>query len=278
MKTKLLLLATLFLGFTLQSCSDDDDSMGNTVVESAFAAKYPNATRVEWEVKGTYYVADFWLNNQEQEAWFSWDGDWYYTETDITFAQLPEAVKTAFNQSEYATWHIDDVDMLDRKGMDIIYVIEVEKGNQEYDLYYTADGVLVKAILDTDNDGNYLPTSLPEKATTYISTNHPNARIGEVEKEYEGYEVDIIEGTTYKELLFSLTGDWVYTKTEDIHKSNVPQNVLTALQNSEYGSYRIDDIDFYETPTGSYYVFELEQGSTEVDVKVTLDGVVEKLR
>lgn len=281
MKTKLLLLAALFLGFVLQSCNDDDNNgtANNTAVENEFATRYPGASRIDWEVKGNYYVADFWLNNQESEAWFSWDGNWYYTETDILFEQLPEAIKTAFGQSEYTTWHIDDVDVLDRKDMEVIYVVEVEQGNQEYDLYYSVDGMLIKAIHDSNNsnNGNYLPTSLPESVSRYISTTYPNAKTLEIEAENGYYEVDILDGGKHLELLFSSAGDWVYTKTEDLLQSNVLQNVLAALQNSEYGTYRIDDIDYYETSTGNYYLFELESGSTEVNVKVTLDGAIERV-
>ena len=280
MKTNLLLLALLISGFTLQSCNDDDNNPnpGNTVVESIFLQKYPSATRVDWEVKGTYYIADFWLNNQELEAWFSWDGEWFYTETDIAFNQLPEAIQTAFNQSEYAAWRIDDVDVVERNGMEIVYVIEVEQGKQEYDLYYTADGTLVKAIPDSDNSNSYLPTNLPESISSYITSNHPNARIVEVDIENGNYEVDIVDNRKHLELQFKTTGDWVYTKTEDLRQSDVPANVLTALQSSEYSGYRLDDIDYYETPTGNFYLFELESGKIEVDVKVTLDGVVTKAR
>lgn len=278
MKTKLLWLTALLLSFAIISCNDDDDNSnpGNTAVESAFVAKYPSATRVDWEVKGTYYVVDFWLNNQECEAWFSWDGQWHYTETDIRNDQLPEAVRAAYNQSEYASWVIDDVDVVERNGMEIVYVLEVKQGNQEFDLYYTADGTLVKAVADTDNNNGYLPASLPESASSYISNSYPNARIIEVDVEKNGnLEVDIVYNGKHLELQFTTAGDWVYTKTEDLLQGNVPQDILTALQNAGYNnSYRIDDIDYYETPTGSFYYFELESGSLEVNVKVTLDGIV----
>ena len=42
---------------------------------------------------------------------------------------LPEAVRTAFAATEYAAapWSVDDVDMLEREGVETVYVIEVEK-------------------------------------------------------------------------------------------------------------------------------------------------------
>lgn len=60
--------------------------------------------------------------------------------------------KSAFESSEYAKWKIDDVDMLERLDMETVYVIEVESGKQEFDLYYSAEGILIKNVADTDND------------------------------------------------------------------------------------------------------------------------------
>ena len=40
----------------------------------------------------------------------------------------------------------DDVDKLERTGVETIFVIEVENQNQEIDLYYSADGTLIKSI------------------------------------------------------------------------------------------------------------------------------------
>ncbi len=91
------------------------------------------------------------------------------TETDILFTMLPEAVRTAFGATEYASapWTVDDVDKLEREGVETVYVIEAEKHENgletEVDLYYSPDGVLVKKIVDAGGDydyGDYIPPSL----------------------------------------------------------------------------------------------------------------------
>ena len=56
--------------------------------------------------------------------------------------------------SEYASWKRDDIDKLERTGVETVFVIEVEKQNQEVDLYYSADGTLIKSIVDTDDDNS----------------------------------------------------------------------------------------------------------------------------
>lgn len=50
----------------LQSCDNDDDNLRvSPELQKAFLEKYPAATRVEWETKAGYYVADFYDNASE---------------------------------------------------------------------------------------------------------------------------------------------------------------------------------------------------------------------
>ena len=47
-------------------------------------------------------------------------------------------------------WSLDDVDMLVREGMEPVYVLEVEQGPREMDLYYNAEGILIKVVEDSE--------------------------------------------------------------------------------------------------------------------------------
>lgn len=159
------LLLALSVTWSLQSCDNDDD--GSIAVpaelQSAFSSKFPNAANVKWETKSGYYVADFY-DGYEASAWFTQDGKWQMTETDIPYNALPQAVKMSFENSEYASWKRDDIDKLERTGVETVFVIEVEKQNQEVDLYYSADGTLIKSIVDTDDDNSeHLPVQLTGK-------------------------------------------------------------------------------------------------------------------
>lgn len=159
MKLKMYFLS-LALGasaLSLQSC-DNDGNDGISVpaeLSSALSKEHPNAQRIEWETKGTYYVADFYEDNFEKEAWFTKDAVWQVTETDIRYADLPSAVRSSYEGSTYHNvWQVEDVDKLERKEMDVVYIIEAEKGNREMDLYYSEDGTLVKEVADAHNDGS----------------------------------------------------------------------------------------------------------------------------
>ena len=121
------LLAALSLCL-FQSCDNDDNEpvpgYVSAETKAAFDEKYPAAKDVEWETRNDYLIVDFKQDKVEKEAWFDNSGTWYMTETDIPFAQLPDAVKTAFQQGEYSTWKVDDVDMIERRDVETVYVIE----------------------------------------------------------------------------------------------------------------------------------------------------------
>lgn len=278
-------MAIAVIGLAFQGCSDDDNDNDNINVDdnykSAFEQLYPGVGNVTWERKGNYYVADFWRTefNAGAEAWFDNAAAWELTVTDITYQALPQAVRTAFEASEYAAWRVDDVDMIERKGMEVIYVIEVEKGNVEFDLFYAPDGTLIKAVEDKDNNGGddhsgYIPGDVPQTVSQFIATKYPGAKILETEVERDEIEVDILDGRTYRDVHFTLTGEWKYTKTE-VRAAEVPQNVMDAFKASEYASYEIDDIDLYDSPQGEFYIFELDAEPHDIHLKITLDGKVE---
>lgn len=248
--------------------------------QQAFSAKYPSATNVEWENKNGYSVADFRSDNRDRSAWFDSFGSWYMTETEIRFSDLPQAVQNAFNASEYATWRVDDVDMLERQGVETVYVIEAETyqngDDTSVDLYYSADGVLVRTVVDGAANNDYIDMispSLNSSIEAFIESKYPGARIIDVEMENGAIGVEIIDGRTVRDLMFDASGNWLYTKTE-ISRNSVPATVMNALSASQYASYRIDDIDYYQTPDSEFYRFDLESADGDVKIDIAPDGSI----
>lgn len=273
-------------------CSDNEDGrppVTNPVsaeVQASFAEQFPGARDVEWEVRGTYAVADFSYADSQSGDWVSstaWysqtDGTWLMSEYDLRFERLPEAVKTAFQQSEYAGWHVDDVDLIRRDGVTLLYVVEVEQGGQEMDLYYAEDGVLVKALADTDGRHDYsdlIPATPTGSVQEFIQSRYPGARIVEIDADDGLTEVELIDADhVLREAVFNRSGEWLYTQTE-VRRADLPATVTDAWNASEYAAangYRLDDIDYYETASdGNYYRLELESRYGDVKLKVTPDG------
>ncbi len=283
------LLAMGMIG--LQSCSNDDDddlpsSQVPEAIRNAFDSSFSNTANLSWETKtvskGQYYKAEFTTmsdHGYKTEAWYTADGTWYMTETEMPYNAIPQAVKTSFESSEYASWKRDnEVDRIERNAVkEIIYIIEVESPQDvDMDLHYSADGILVKAVND-DGDGDNesllpdTPSEMVTTATEFIQKNYPNARIIEIEAEHGVIEIDIIHDNRSKEVLLSTTYEWISTSW-DVY--TLPAKVTEAINASQYNGYVVDDAEYFETPDGNYYLVELEQGKNEVKIKITEDGEI----
>ena len=124
-KFMVLVMGLVSLG-VMAGCDDDSKSVKvPAAVQAAFGEMFPAASHVEWEDKGGYMVADFRSAGTVMQAWFDAAGKWYMTEEDISYAELPRAVRTAYEAGDYAAWHVDDVDKLLRNGQETVYVLDI---------------------------------------------------------------------------------------------------------------------------------------------------------
>lgn len=158
MKTKFYgLFLALFGAVVLTSCDKEDDIRISDVpsaVMNSFDANFPNASRAEWEKKSGCIVADFWQDGMDMSAWYNPNGEWLMTESDlgVNLSVLPQAVQDAFKSSQYANWHVDDIDKYERPN-DVFYLIEIEtKGESDRDLFFAPDGSLLKDDVDKENN------------------------------------------------------------------------------------------------------------------------------
>lgn len=256
--------------------------------KAELAARYPDATNVKWVSKNGYTVAKFnrlatRSANLEYDysVWFNGTGTWCMTESEVTYEALPEAVKTAFEASEYAAWKIDDIDKLERAGMETFYVIEAEtkSGNieKEADIYFLETGAVIKVVLDVEDDydyEDYLPADVQTVLKSLISQKYPGAVIMDTEYDDGEIEVEIVHEWRGKDVYFSKDNVWLRTEW-DVRKSELPSAVMNQL-NVSYPSWEIDDAEYVETPSGAWFVIELEKGEDEVEIKLSADGVILK--
>lgn len=273
----LMLIALLTTAFTFSACSSsDDDSVNpNQAAVDAFNALYPDATTPKWETKGTYYVAECRIENKDADVWFTANGVWQMTELDITYEQLPDAVKTSFEASEYASWKIDDVDELRYSDGSIQYVIEVEQGKFEYDLFYDELGNLLYRD-DKNNSENYEHWPNNTGSTTdmnaALKAKYPNAILDEWERKgsylIAECDIDRVEADVWfdADLNWVMTEfDWTFTKLSTA--------IQTAFLASEYANWELDDVDKLEYVSGTiYYVIEVERGNTEIQLFYNENG------
>ena len=141
------------------------------------------------------------------------------------------------------------------------------------ELFYTADGELVKEVAGGDSSyEEFIPRLPNEGIKMFISQNYPDAQILDVERKGSSFEVEILDEKSVRSLLFDMHDKWVRTLTE-IHPNDVPQGVLDAISDL-YTSYRIDEVDFVQTPNAEYYLVEIESGPQEVLLKITPAGEI----
>ena len=270
-RTLVTALITLTTTFAFSSCKDCSYTPPENVV-SAFKAKYPSAKRVEWKVKNTYQVAEFYDDLTEAEAWFDNNGQWVMTESDVKYKALPVVIRNSFETGEYGKWEVEDVDKLERVDIETIYIIETELEDQEVALHYLSNGTLVKTLMDNDNRG-YQPENTPPTVLQFIQQKYPQANIVEIDQDKGLLKIDIIDNQIMKEVIFNHQNQWVVT-TWEVWQNNVPENVMNILKTSSYANYRIDDIDYEERADGSIvYIFEIEQGDREFDIMIDANNL-----
>lgn len=292
MMTRKLILIFTALAFVLAGCDKDDDGgRRNKAVEQTLYQLYPDASHLDWDYDGNYVVVDFRSaiasanRAADCEAWFDYNGSWYMTEFDIRFNELPAAVINAFNSSTYSSWYVEDVERIDRVDYASIYIIQVEdrtnSNDMEYDLYYDAQGILIKEIADGPDFGGNYGDLLPPTGSDYtairefIKSKYPNGQIVDIERDGNGYtDVDIIDNRISKDVIFDASGNWLYT-TYEVTWTSLPSAVSSAFSSSAYSDYYIDDIDFYETADNSnYYRFDLESILGDIKIYITENGTV----
>ena len=269
-----LVLFFLSAMFIMTACDKDDDNfVPETIVRSAFNEMYPDAKRVEWENKLNYAVAEFNDNGKDVEVWFETGGIWLLTERDINVSDLPEAVKQSINAGKYAGWRIDEANYLERKDMEPVYVVDVEKGDNEVSLYYSVDGKLLKEVAD----GYYqqaVPTPVNPNITDIVSSQYPSAKIVEVDVEPNAIEVDLIEGNLYFTMILDKEYNWVQTEY-DTEWTRVPDAVKVSFAEDGYTFNASEDeaTMIIRADESIVYQIELDREPQDLILYYTSDGV-----
>lgn len=111
-----------------------------TAVSTAFNQKFANASHVSWDKENAHeYEASFQLKGVSYSANFSDSGEWLETESPITFDQLPEKVRLAFNASHKGAT-VKAVAKIETSEGNTKYEVEILQGLKRVELFYDAAG------------------------------------------------------------------------------------------------------------------------------------------
>lgn len=264
------------------SCDDDDNDDYARVpdaVTAAFSHQYGNPGYVEWDSeRGGYYVAEFRKDGRDHEAWYTQAGLWAMTEVDYgrSLADLPQAVQSGYAATAYAldAWTVDDIDEIQRPDYETVYKIEVEKrGQADHDLYFDLGGTLYRDVEGSGSgsgNGGMIQQGMPAEVKAYVDSAFAGAAVVDFDIEDNGMiDVDLRHGGKSVEVLFTAAYEWVMTKTDC--SRDVPAVVADAVRQALPGA-RIDDCDYVQTATESYYLVDTD--NPDRDLRVTPDGQV----
>ncbi len=126
-----------------------------------FETRFPNATQVVWykyvpDERSDILPSDWDYGMDENDyevrfvsagdtysAWYD-NGAWVRSETrTFDMSKLPSSVNDAI-KTQYAGYTIREADREENKNNQVLYEVELEKGNEKCKIHYTADGNIMK--------------------------------------------------------------------------------------------------------------------------------------
>lgn len=260
-----LLLSVVLLG---AGCNKDDDEKGIIpvdVVSKAFAEKYPDAQNVTFEIEGDYYEAEFQNDGRPTTAWFTYQGVWVMDKVKYPFNQLPGVVTNAFQQGSYGSWIPEDCYLINRAGMGPVYKIEAENGNTETDLYYSAEGDLIKAVAGGADD---TPVMIPAKISELMQLTFPGAQLLDIQTDASGFTLGMTDGKIYKSARLNSQYAWQSTSWA-LSEQEVPKVVRQSFASSAYAGDAVTGIYTLLNSEGTFYIYEVSKNTQAT--RITFD-------
>lgn len=240
-------------------------------VDAFLKANFPNARILDIDREDNMTEVEILDGKVVRELLFDGTGNWLFTKTEMSYAALPAVVKQALDASEYAGYRVDDVDHYVTSAEEY-YRLELESVMGDVKVKITATGELSPMEQNPAGPGNNTGGILTDKIKEFITQKYAGARIIESDMEKGMTEVEIFHEGREKDVYFNGAQDWVRTEW-GVRVNELPAAVLDVIRKT-YADYRIDDADYVETRTESYYLVELERGENEVDLRILPNGTI----
>lgn len=113
------------------------------VVENAFKAKFPSATKVVWEKEGSSnWEVEFMHQGGKTSAEYNDEGTWLKTKSEIGITDLPSNV-TAAVKTKFPKWIITKAEKTESLKNGLTYEVDLKKGLERKDADFKEDGTYV---------------------------------------------------------------------------------------------------------------------------------------
>lgn len=133
-------------------------------------------------------------------------------------------------------------------------------------LYITliATAIAIASCSDNDHDHDSDNIHVDPAYIDALDAHYPTASHIEWETEGPWHVAEFHVGQNELEAWFDSDARWVMTRTElNRNLLSVPTAVAEAFASGPYGTWSIDDIDFYEKEETEFYVIEVENPGRE---------------
>ena len=135
---------------TQQNASDSSDKYLPTTMPDAIqnylTENYPQAVVLDFEKEKVGYELDILDAGVKKELAFDMQMQWVSTHYDVSPLSLPQTVKDALAQSQWADWRIDDAEYWQETGKKDYYELELEQGSTERIVRIDIDGVILNTL------------------------------------------------------------------------------------------------------------------------------------
>ena len=146
MKKLIILLLAVWILNVHANAQDIPQSQVPSVVLNAFQVKFPNATDVDWELKGDQYKVDFEIGTRDHDVWIDKSGNIKKHKEDISKKDLPQGIVNKIAK-DFSSYKIDDTDKIEADGK-VVYLIELDGTADDRKVTFSSDGEVQENIAD----------------------------------------------------------------------------------------------------------------------------------
>ncbi|MBV7532541.1 PepSY-like domain-containing protein [Chitinophaga sp. sic0106] len=141
-KLMLSILLGAFMGTAV--AQDIPSSQVPVAIVKAFKLKFPRTSKVDWEMKGNLYEAEFNIDRRDYKALYDAAGKLQTYKREIPASELPTAVRNTIT-AQYKGFRIDDADRLEKNGK-VYYQVELDGEPHDQKVVFNANGTVAADV------------------------------------------------------------------------------------------------------------------------------------
>lgn len=145
MKKYLILIAFVGGMLAATSCDREEDiNVWNTQLPELVQAQYPGAVIKGAERNPSGYEVEVLIDGRDAEVFYNTKYQWLYTERDINYNELPEAVVGSVSKDGYSVNQAEDIDLIETASQPepvLTYRLTFDREPRDLILVYSKDGV-----------------------------------------------------------------------------------------------------------------------------------------